>query len=87
MQTIKSPKTYELVCYIDSDKKTFNPGLIVSNPLVLKEVYNMISIKREEGRKVGIVSSGEYSDIESVPSGEMFAKTMPNYTYDPYLIW
>ena len=87
MQTINNPKTYELVCYIDYDKKTFNPGLIVSNPLVLKEVYDMISVKREEGRRIGIVSSGEYPDIESVPSGEVFAKIMPYYTYDPYLIW
>jgi len=87
MQTIKNPKSYELICYIDYDKKTFNPGVIVSNPLVLKEIQDMISVKREEGRKVGLLSTGEYPDMESVPSGERFAKAMPRYTYDPWLIW
>jgi len=87
MQTIKNPKTFKLICYVDDDKKTFNPGLIVSNPLVEEEVFRIAEELRRSGRNVSIIRSGDFSDIKRVPEGWQCAKMMPLYKYDPYLIW
>jgi len=87
MQTIKNPKTFKLICYIDNDKKTFNPALIVSNSLVEEEVFLIMNELRRSGRNVEIVRSGNFSDIKRVPEGWQCAKMLPHYKYDPYLIW
>ena len=87
MQTIKNPKAFKLVCYIDHDKKIFNPGLIVSNPLVLDEVFLIRDQLRCLGRNVDIMHSRYFFDIKKVPDGWQCAKMMPLYKYDPYLIW
>ena len=87
MQTIKDPKTFKLICYVDHDNKTFNPGLIVSNPLVEEEVILIMDELKRSGKNVGIIRSGNFFDIKRVPEGWQCAKMMPLYKYDPYLIW
>ena len=87
MQTINNPKTFKLICYVDHDKKTFNPALIVSNPLVEEEVSLIMNELKRSGRNVGTITSGDFSDIKRVPEGWQCAALLPFYKYDPYLIW
>jgi hypothetical protein len=87
MQTIKNPWAFKLVCYVDRDKRTYNPGLIISNPAVQREL-NLIKYElRKSGRNVDVMFSDQFSNIESVPDGSEYATWFPAYKYDPYLIW
>ena len=87
MQTINNPKTFKLICYVDHDKKMYNAGLIVSNPLIEEEVIRITNELRRSGRDVSIVRSGNFSDIKRVPEGWQCGQVLAFYKYDQYLIW
>ena len=82
MQTITNPKAFKLMMFVDHDKKIFNPGLIVSNPLVEKEVCLIGEELRRAGRNVDVMCSLGYPDIKRLPADEKIAKIFPSYTYD-----
>ena len=87
MQTIKNPWAFKLVCYVDRDNRTYNPGLIISNPAVQGELNRIKDELRASGRKVDVMFSSQFPDIKSVPDGSEYAKWFPAYKYDPYLMW
>lgn len=87
MQTIKNPTAFKLVCYVDRDRRTYNPGLIISNPAVQGELNRIKDELKKSGRNVDVMFSDQFPNIKSVPDGSEYAKRFPNYEYDPYLIW
>ena len=87
MRTIKSSWGFKLVCYVDHDKRTYNPGLIISNPPVQGELNRIKDELRESDRKVDMMFSDQFPNIKSMPDGSEYAKRFPTYEYDPYLIW
>ncbi len=82
------PKKYWIIFYYDDDKKTFNPGLQVSDWSIVQEIERITCKFKEEGRKTHICHTPEVHDVNNLQSQEECINAgPPGYSYDPFLIW
>ena len=83
-QKIKSCILY----YVDEDEKTYNPGLILTDPDVEDEICKGTMELREQGRNVRIFTAHLVDDINHLPSmHRVLNNGLMGYRYDPFLIW
>ena len=77
-----------ILYYIDDGKKTYNPGLILTDPDVEDEICRATMELREYGRKVRIITAHLVDDISQLPSmHRVLENGLMGYRYDPFLIW
>lgn len=82
------PKKYWIIFYYDDDKKTFNPGLQVSDWATVQEVDRITCKLKDEGRNVHTCVTPTVFDINELISQERcINEGSIGYTYDPFLIW
>lgn len=82
------PEKYWIMCYLDGDKKTFNPGLVFSDWATMREVEKITISLQKEGRKVKVCTTPTVYNIHDLLSqGECVTAGPQGYSYDPFLIW
>lgn len=74
--------------YVDDDKKTYNPGLIMTENATDDEISEITCAMQREGRNVRIFSSHLVDDVSQLPPlDQPIGEGIRSYTYDPFLIW
>lgn len=77
-----------ILYFVDEDKKTYNPGLTLTDIEVEDEICLATTRLREEGRNVRIFTSHLVEDVSQLPSMDRVLKNgLKGYSYDPFLIW
>ena len=77
-----------ILCYVDDEKKTYNPGLILQNPETEDEICKVTLELREIGRKVRIFTMCAVDGVNQLPPlDEPAGSGLPGYAYDPWLMW
>jgi len=85
---MKTNVKYCILCYVDEDKKTYNPGLILTNPAVDDEISDITMKMRAAGRRVRIFTSHLVDDIRELPClDQPIDYGLREYRYDPWLMW
>lgn len=77
------------VLYKDHQKGTCNPGLFISDLSVYEEIKEITKEMRKEGRDVYALITGEYLDIEDMPTvrERLCGLREKRFLYDPFLMW
>ncbi len=82
------PEKFWVLVYIDLDKKTFNPGLEVSNWDTVREIEKITCKLQKEGRNVRISTTKTVFNIDGLLSQEEHVNAGPEEcSYDPFLMW
>jgi len=74
--------------FIDDDKKTFNPGVILTNIETDDEISKITCDMKDRGRRVRIFTSHLVNSVKELPSlDQPIGEGFRGYTYDPWLMW
>jgi len=74
--------------FVDHDKRTYNPGIILENDATDQEITDITSKMQDAGRKVNIFTSHLVDCITQLPPLDQAIGEHPwGYKYDPFLIW
>ena len=85
---MKIKKQCCILCFVDKDKKTYNPGVIISDIATDDEISEITCAMMKQGRKVRIFTTHLVDDISQLPPlDEPIGEGLNGYTYDPFLIW
>ena len=77
-----------ILWFVDNDKKTFNPGLILTEDATDQEISYITCKMQDEGRSVNVFTSHVVDCITQLPSLDRPIGEHPwGYKYDPFLIW
>jgi len=77
-----------ILWYVDDDRKTYNPGLIITNNTTDNEVSKITCEMIDKGRHVRIFTSSVVDNVRQLPSlDKPIGKGIDGYTYDPWLMW
>lgn len=77
-----------ILIYYDHDKKTFNPGLILTDTDIETEICEINCRMQDEGRRVNNCILPAVDSIDDLPPlDKPVTEGPPGYTYDPLLIW
>ena len=79
---------YWILVYYDHDKKTFNPGIQISDWDTVREIEKATLALMKTGRDVKISTSPTVYNINDLLPQEMYITRSPSgYSYDPFLMW
>jgi len=74
--------------FVDDDKKTFNPGLILTNAETEDEISKITYDMRKQGKNVRVFTSHLVNSVKELsPLDQSIDEGLQGYTYDPWLIW
>jgi hypothetical protein len=77
-----------ILVYYDNDKKTYNPGLILTDTDIETEICEINSRMIDEGRNVRNCVLQAVDSVDDLPQlDEPVIEAPPGYTLDPFLIW
>lgn len=77
-----------ILWYVDEDKETYNPGLILTDPVVDDEISAITVKMQAAGRRVRIFTSHLVDDMRELPRlDQPIGHELKEYSYDPWLMW
>lgn len=77
-----------ILVYYDHDKKTYNPGLILTDTDIETEICEINCKMIEQGRDVRNCVLQAVDSIDDLPPlDQPVMECPPGYTLDPFLIW
>lgn len=77
-----------IMWFVDHDKKTYNPGLIMTDDATDQEISEICCRMQDEGRRVNNFASHVVDCVSQLPPlDQPIAEHPLGYKYDPYLIW
>jgi len=77
-----------ILWFVDDDKKTYNPGLIITDNATDDEIGKITCEMRKKGRNVRIFTSHIVDSVTQLPPlDQPISKELEGYTYDPWLMW
>jgi hypothetical protein len=77
-----------ILWYVDRDRKTYNPGLIITNNTTDDEICKISCEMMSQGRHLTIFTSSVVDDVRQLPSlDKPIGEGLEGYTYDPWLMW
>jgi hypothetical protein len=77
-----------VIWFVDEDKKTFNPGVIITKVETDDEIGDIALDMREQGRNVRIFASHLVNSVNELPPlTQPLSEGLSGYTYDPWLMW
>lgn len=90
--TLRLPVRTDIQCcilwYVDDDRKTYNPGLIITSNATDDEVGKIAHEMRDKGKNVRIFTSYVVDSVKQLPPlDKPIDDGLEGYIYDPWLIW
>ena len=77
-----------ILWYVDCDRKTYNPGLILTDNTTDDEISKITCEMIDNGRHVRIFTSSVVDDVRQLPSlDKPIGEGIAGYMYDPWLMW
>ena len=84
---MKRKRQFCIFVYLDDDKRTYNPGVIISDPKAEDELCKATCDLQDKGRNVRMFALPVVDDIKKLPPLGEFVEGPEGYTYDPSLRW
>ena len=79
---------YWILYYYDADRRTFNPGVQVSDWTTVREIEKITSMLMKDGREVHISTTPTVYSVDDLrPQKECIENGPSNQSYDPFLMW
>ena len=77
-----------ILWYVDDEKKTYNPGFIITDNATDDEISKITCAMIKQGRKVRIFTTHVVDDVSQLPPlDKPIGEGLDGYTYDPFLMW
>ncbi len=76
-----------ILWYVDRDRMTYNPGLIITSNTTDGEVGKITCEMIKQGKNVRIFTSPAVENVKQLPPLDKPIGELEDYTYDPLLMW